>query len=119
MDASRDLAHGCIRAALRLQRARGAIGLTGPIDDGPRLSDVAARLREAPPFLAQRVAFGTAILISRWVPLEVTAGQRSVIALSPVPDRHMRLDLLAIDHPTEHLGSAIVHQAGIDGEPFT
>src|ERR1700693_990639 len=100
MDAASDLARRGVRTAVSLHRASRAIGLAGSIDDGVGLGDVGTQVLEWAPLAAQHLALRATVFIGLLVPLEVTAGERFVGALGLVAHRHMRLDLLLVNHPS-------------------
>lgn len=108
MDAADDFANWRVWTAVNFQRARRAVQLARPIDNGVGLRDVCPRLREWAPLAAQRVPFGTAVFVGLFVPVKFAARDSVVITLRSVPNRHMRLDSLLIDHPPQNFCGAVI-----------
>ena len=57
---------------------------------------------ELAPIAAKRMSLRTAVLVGCSSQSNSLLEKRVVLALALVPDRHMRRDVLLLDHPAQH-----------------
>src|SRR3712207_2320826 len=102
MDAAQDVAGCHVWAAPRFELAGLAILLRGTVLASAVMSAVGARYCVIAPELLQDLACWTGILVQFGIEGEVGAAKRAVVTAALVPDRNVRLDLLA-NQPVQEL----------------
>src|SRR3712207_5717097 len=100
IDAARDPACRRVRAAALLQGARTTV------KGAAQIKPVRALIHD-PATGGQGLAFGASVRVHLVVTAVVRSREGAVLALGLVDDGDMRLDLLLIHEPMQHLGRAV------------
>src|SRR5271156_6146632 len=115
MDGTRDLAGGCVRTALRFQRAALAIQLAGAIAHHAVFIDERTRhsidFLPLPEFLPNRTDVAVAFAVIG----EVVARESTVGALGFIEHRDMRLNPALVHQPGKVLGRTVT---GVRRQPL-
>ena len=99
MDVARDLPGGHVRAALRLQRATGAVVFAGAKSQRHSFVNPACG--------AKHLAVGAGVHVGAAIPFEVRTREGAVFAFALVPHGNVRRDPLLLDEPAEELAGAV------------
>src|SRR5205085_1990716 len=105
VDAARDPAEWCLRAASGLELALGAVSEAAAVEDRVPGIDAACR--------RQRLALRAGIRVGALVVAEVLSGEGPIFTLGPVENGDVRCYLLLLNQPVQHRGRSV---GGIGGE---